>query len=191
MATREYVFVVEFEDSHVGGQGPLLEGNVNQPPSPAFLSKVSAFFQSLSAGSYPARVLFAQTLITGGTAASGTITCTQASVSAGDTVVIGGKTFTAVTSGGRKYQGTFDIGATDNACAANLAAAAGANPDLIQTVAITVATNVVTVTSRHKTSYANNTTLAETGTGFVVSGANLASGANQTTAGDNQGYGGN
>lgn len=187
-ATREYVFIVKFEGNNVGGLGPLLEGNVDQPPTSTFLQKVSALFAGIAGGNNPARVLFAPTAVSGGTASSGTITCTQASVSAGDTITVGAQVFTAKSSGAKYFENEFNIGATDNECAANVARAIGANPHVTATVAVSVATNVVTLTSHFASSYADQLSLAETGTGFVVSGATLGSGANQTQTDDVQGY---
>lgn len=109
--------------------------------------------------------------------ASGTITVGTAA--AGDTVVVQGITYTlrasVPTSGGREVL----IGGTANDTAANLAKVindaerARANGPLVKA---TAATNVVTVQAVAKGTGGNAYTLAETGSSFTISGANLAGG---------------
>lgn len=188
MATREYVILVKFDVNNVGGKGPLFEGGVELPVQSGFLQKIGALFSGMAAGNTPGKVMFAPTGITGGTLATGTITCTQATVSTGDTVTVGGQVFTVVAASPKKFSGEFLAGATDAECAANLAEVIGMNPRVTASVVVSVATNVVTIDSHFASSYADQYALAETGTGFVLSGATLGSGANQTQTDSYQGY---
>lgn len=101
---------------------------------------------------------------------------------AGDTVVVGGKTFTLVASipGVDNPDYTLVlIGATAAATAANLAAAINkwqANLN-VSTVTASAASNVVTVTAVADGTAGNAITLAEVGTSFTVSGSTLAGGS--------------
>ncbi len=82
-----------------------------------------------------------------GTRATGTITCTQANA-AGDTITFtyGGRAI-VLTEGAAGTSG-FARGASDAACATNLAACINAHPILSGIFAATVATNVVTVAGK-------------------------------------------
>ena len=66
-----------------------------------------------------------------GTAATGTVACTQASASAGDTFTLCGVVFTVAASpDSDPALGQFAAGASDDACGDNLAAAINAHPAL-------------------------------------------------------------
>jgi phage tail sheath gpL-like len=109
-------------------------------------------------------------------AASGTITCTYASIANNDTVTVAGVTLTCVTGTptGAQFKKETDAATT----ATNLAALINANTTTKKYVSASAASGVCTVTAIVKHPIGNLVTLATSnGTGFGLSGANLASGA--------------
>lgn len=108
--------------------------------------------------------------------ASGTATI-SAGLAAGEKVTVAGVDFVAVASGATGNQ--FNVGANENAAAANLAAAitACATYPIQQLVEATASNNVVTVNARTGGVAGNAITLAKTGSHVSVSGAALANGA--------------
>lgn len=110
-------------------------------------------------------------------------TVTAAAVTAGDTVTVDGKVYTAVANATvvEKHDYTkFKLGANNNETAANLAAAinkrmaATANPN----VSAAAVNAVVTVTARAEGTSGNSITLASSnGVRLAVSGATLAGGS--------------
>lgn len=110
--------------------------------------------------------------------ASGTITCSA--VDAADTVTVDGRVYTAIADGATPVGNQFSVGASDTACATNLAAAInkGERLDATSKVTATSAVGVVTVTARTAGTAGNSITLASSdGTDLAVSGATLAGGA--------------
>lgn len=112
--------------------------------------------------------------------AAATVTC--ASVAAADTVTVGGVVFTAIANGSTpsSYK-QFSVGASDNACATNLAAAINAqqkSPAVNRTVTAVAATNVVTITADAEGTGGNAITLVTSnGTRLAATGSgNLAGG---------------
>ena len=112
------------------------------------------------------------------TKATATATCTQASISGDDTIVIGHVTLTWKASASGEDQ--VAIGASDTAAATNLAAKINAHSKLGAFVSATSAVGVVTVTATAAGQAGNAVLLSETGTGVVLSGTVL-SGATTTT----------
>jgi hypothetical protein len=118
------------------------------------------------------------------TAASGTVT-TTASVANNSTVTIGSTVLTGVT-GTPSGQAQFKCGVSANADATALAACINAHTTLSQFVSAVAASAVVTITCLGTVTPAvlgNAITLKSSdGTNLAVSGANLASGANDANA---------
>lgn len=140
--------------------------------------KLALYFDRLASGMENGRVSVAVE-DDDGTAASGTVTCTQANAGAGDTVTVCGVVFTVATSpSSDPNDGEFAAGASDAACAQNLDAAIEAHPKLEHLLSSSVSTNVVTITIRTKGVNGNMATLATSdATAFALSAARLASGA--------------
>lgn len=119
--------------------------------------------------------------------ASGTVTCTVASVVDGtDEVVIAGTTLAVEAS--PATQSEFLKGASNAACATNLAACINAHTTLSKIVRASASAAVVTITAKVPGPIGNLITLTETGNGFAVSGAVLASGASNECDGFSFGY---
>lgn len=111
---------------------------------------------------------------TPGVAASGSITCTG--VLANDTVTIAGVTLTAVS--GTPAADQFQVGGSDAATAANLAAAISADSTLSGYVSASVNSNVVSLSAATQCALGNLVTLASSnGSRLALSGANLSGGA--------------
>lgn len=106
--------------------------------------------------------------------ASATCTIVNASVAQNDTVVVGGVTFTARTTGATGAQ--FNIGATATATALNLCAAVNAHATASKLVRATNVAGVVTFAAQIPGTAGNFIPLTKTGTGFTLSGAVLAGG---------------
>jgi hypothetical protein len=115
-------------------------------------------------------------------AASGTVTLTNASISANDTITVGGITFTAKASGASGNQ--FNIGGTATITATNLAAAVNASTGIDHTVFYaTSAAGVVTFQMVSPGTYGNHMSLATSnGAGFGLSGSTFTGGANDTAS---------
>lgn len=108
--------------------------------------------------------------------ASGTVTLTYASISANDTVTLGGTALTCVT--GTPTSSQFKKVTDGPTTAANLAATINAHTTLSKLVSATAAAGVVTVKALMPGAIANQFTMATSnGTGFVLSAAVLANGA--------------
>lgn len=104
-----------------------------------------------------------------------TATCTQASIVADDTVVIGNVTLTWKSSAANENQVT--IGASDTAAAANLAAAINAHSKLSGLVSASSSSGVCTITYPGADRTAALIGLSETGSGVVLSATSFTSGA--------------
>ena len=111
-----------------------------------FCARVQNLFAGLAAGTRTARVDLLVEDITSGDRASATITCTQASAATGDSVTIGGQTFTIVASSPTAGS-TFLAGASDSAMATNLAATINANAALLGVLTASASSGVVTITA--------------------------------------------
>ena len=107
--------------------------------------------------------------------ASQTITC--ASVVAGDWVKVRGRTYTGVANGTfqtAKWD-TFDVGTTNNECAANLAASInGRDGDVLEA---TANADVVTVKFKQQSEAGNNVKLESSGATLTLGGSTLSGGA--------------
>jgi hypothetical protein len=131
--------------------------------------------------------------VSGAVQASGTVTFSSAAAADGDTVTIGGKTYTFRTAlTDPAVPNEVLAGANVTASATNLVAAimgtAASEGTLFSTgtvahdmVTASNASGVVTVTAIQFGTVGNAITLAEVGTNIAVSGAVLASGANPTS----------
>jgi len=117
-----------------------------------------------------------------GALSTGTITCVVASAVAGDTVTIAGEVFTAIANTASPTNtNQFRIGTTNAELAANLAAAINASAIAGGIVAATVASNVITLTSRFRGLYGNGVTQATSRpAAFTLSAGTLASGTAST-----------
>lgn len=114
------------------------------------------------------------------TAASGTVTL--AAAQAADTVTVNGVVFTAVS--GTPAANQFDISGTNAQAATSLASAIAnsATALIAATVTATAASAVVTISAKQPGVAGNAYTLVSSnGTRLAVSGARLASGANDAT----------
>lgn len=151
--------------------------------------KLAEYFEALAGGNEVGRVN-AGIEDDDGTAASGTVTCTQTNADAGDTVTVCGVVFTVAASpSSDAADGEFAAGASDNACASNLEAAIDAHPKLKGLLSASVSTNVVTVTMATKGVIGNMASLATSdATAFALSAARLASGAVGTEKTPLRGY---
>lgn len=108
-------------------------------------------------------------------AATGTVTLTNASIVANDTLTIAGVAFTAKASGATGAQ--FNIGGTATITAANIVAAVNASAAANVLVVASSVAGVVTVTSLAQGAVGNFVPMATSnGTGFVLSAATLAGG---------------
>lgn len=104
-----------------------------------------------------------------GTAATGTVACTQASAVAGDTFTLCGVTFTvATTPSTRPDLGQFAAGADDDGMGANLAAAINAHPALKGVLTAVNASGTVTWTLADKGVQGNLAKATETGSSMAV-----------------------
>lgn len=120
-----------------------------------------------------------------GTAASSTLTVTQANATSGDTVTVAGVVFTCTgssTPSTNPADGEFKAITSDNVAALALQAAIDAHPKLKGVIRTSILNNVITVTCDVKTPVGNAITLATSDATFVAVGAaKLASGATGTT----------
>lgn len=108
--------------------------------------------------------------------ASGTVTLTNASIAAGNTVTVAGVVFTAETSGATGAQ--FNIGGTATITASNMVAAINSDTSINKLVLASSNAGVVTITSLVPGAIGNFLTLATSNsTGFGLSAATLASGS--------------
>lgn len=117
-----------------------------------------------------------------GTAATGSIACTQASVVDGtDVVTIGEAVFSAVaTPSTNPGSGEFAKGASDTACGDNLAAAINAHPKLKGLLTAANVTGTITLTLVDKGIHGNGVRMTEVGNGFALT--QIASGAQGTAS---------
>jgi len=111
-------------------------------------------------------------------AATGTVTLTQASLTAGDFVGIGSYKLTAVAGAAVAASGQFSIDTSDTAAATSLAAAINAYPPIAALVSATSAVGVVTITARQAGIGGNAIILSEqdAGGGIARSGSVLSGG---------------
>jgi hypothetical protein len=137
---------------------------------------VLAFAELLRAGAAGVRRCYMRANLAS-EVASGTVTCDQsAAVDATDDITIGGTTLSVEETPADTSE--FDSGTTDAEFADNLAAAINANATISKMVwAVSDGASVVTIYSVFPGPIGNLVTLAETGNGMTLSGANLSSGA--------------
>jgi hypothetical protein len=110
--------------------------------------------------------------------ASKIITCSASGGAPNDTLVIGGTTLTNKTTPANESE--FADAATDALLAASVVACINAHSVLSKIVwaaVTTSASGIITVYCKHPGPIGNLVTLAETGNGFTLGGAALASGA--------------
>ena len=141
------------------------------------LANVAAFIERLSAGEGGVSAVQLSFSPTAPVNASATATC--ASVIAGNTLVIGGTTLTAVaqaTASPTTVQ--FRIGTDDATCATNICQAINNNATIRSKVYATVAAAVVTIKAKDPGQAGNAITLTQGGGTITVTGGGvLASGA--------------
>lgn len=113
-------------------------------------------------------------------AASGTVTLTQASLTAGDAVYINGYALTAVAGTATAASGTWSKDTSSTAAATSLAAAINAYEPVRQFVTATSSSAVVTITAREAGAVGNSISLLEldAGGGIARSGSTLSGGTN-------------
>lgn len=135
--------------------------------SSAIARGIAEFFNDINNGVWRSNTL----VIQGGVYASGT--AVFASVANTDTLVIGGVTLTAVTSGATSVQ--FNVGATDTATASNAVTAINALTTINKVVQATSSGATVTITSLVPGTIGNLITLSSAG-GHITVGAALTGG---------------
>lgn len=147
-------------------EGYVQNGAVNGNQIDGFLSGSDP---SATAGIY---------LLNTGTQATGTITVTGSPMTAGDTIIIGGRTLTGVNAARTPGSNDFEANAgTADLIAASIAAAINDSMNNFSTyVSATVLANVVTVTATLNGTAGNGIGLSETSANATVSGANLSGG---------------
>jgi hypothetical protein len=121
--------------------------------------------------------------------ASKTVTCSASGAADGDTLVIGGTTLTVAAAPANESE--FIKGATDALHAAATVAAINAHSTLSKIVwaaVTTSASGILTIYCKYPGPIGNLVTLTETGSGFVVGGAVLASGASDEVDEEGHGY---
>lgn len=120
------------------------------------VNKLINYLQGLNGGNYAGKVFVALAGSDTGTAGTGTIVCTQANASNGDTVTIGSTTLTVKTSPSSDPKlGEFAAGDSDTALGDNLAAAINAHPDLKGLGTAAAVTGTVTFTLADKGLHGN------------------------------------
>lgn len=127
------------------------------------------------------KIMPGATLVSDGSAASGTVTFSTAAPSANDTVTVNGVVFTFKASA----PGANDvlIGSTFTDSAENFLQKFNASLDArIVDLKATRSAGVVTITSERKAAAYNAYTLAKSGTNIAVSGATLTGGVDRTKA---------
>src|SRR5258708_18873151 len=111
-------------------ENPSRAGGMTSPWRETLI-RLSKFVAALAGGFQPAApgasAVDVSRVSTSGAPATGTATCVG--ILAADTVTINGVTFTAVAAGATAYQ--FNLGGSDAATAANLAAQVNANADAL------------------------------------------------------------
>lgn len=140
----------------------------NQGDAWAYCRTIGSYFERCSVGSISVNI----TVQAGEASATGT--ATFATVVAGNSVTIGGVTFTGSNTPSGAVQ--FLTGTTDAASAASLASIVNANTTANKLVKATAAGAVVTFTSVVPGPAGNFITLAKVGAPITVSGATLAGG---------------
>lgn len=160
----------------------------NYPQDPeSFLVSLQAFFHKAAQGDISTSIVYNQGL----TAATGVFTITSSNMSAGDTVVINGVTFTAESSTPTSVH--FVVGASALITAQNLAACVNANSSMAGIVtavasAGTSSSGVVTFTAGAPGTIGNCVTTTASSTNGSWGAAKLAGGANTSIATNNLGF---
>lgn len=114
------------------------------------VNRLINFLAKLNGGGAPSKVLVFVDK-GDGTAATGTVACTQAAAVAGDTFTLCGVTFTvAASASSDPADGEFEAGADDTAMGDNLAAAINAHPALFGLLTAAAVTGTVTWTLTDK-----------------------------------------
>lgn len=156
-------------EKYVGERGKSIEG----------IEKARNLLEALASGILVGKVSVFQDS-GDGTAATGNVACVQATVATGDTLTVAGNVFTVVASSpsADPSQGEFVKGASDTACAANLAAAINASPFLKGMVTAAGSVGNCALTAVDKGTAGNLIVMSATGTGFTLT--QMASGAKGT-----------
>lgn len=141
------------------------------------LHALAVLLDRLASGDCPASTIQLSLAPTAPVNASATATC--ASVIAGNTLVIGGTTLTAVANNtASPTTAQFRIGTSNAECAANICQAINNNTTIRSKVYATVAAAVVTITAKDPGQAGNAITLTQGGgTITVTGGGTLGSGA--------------
>lgn len=155
-------------------------GDYSRPVSSIELLR--QYLEKVNAGSAPSKVYVFMDK-GDGTAATGTVACTQASAIAGDTFTLCGVTFTVATSpSSDPALGQFAAGASDTDMGDNLAAAINAHPALKGMLTAENSSGTVTWTLTDKGVFGNQARATETGDSMVVTNpTNGAIGTIQTS----------
>lgn len=116
-------------------------------------------------------------------AATGTITCVVASMTAGDTILIDDVILTCVAGAASASGGTYSKDTSNTACGISLAAAINGYAPLKGLVTATESSGTVTVTARRAGSIGNDIKLRKkvtTGAAHVLSGSTLSGGKSES-----------
>ena len=134
----------------------------------AGLNQVIDLLSRIAAGNEQARVYVAAD-DAAGTAATGTVACTQANATVGETCVVCGVTFTIkAAASSNPRDGYVVAGASDTTFGDALAACINAHPLLQDMCSAANAAGTVTVTFKDKGLFGNLALFAETGDAFAV-----------------------
>lgn len=172
MANSFFTVIVQTVDNANGVLAKIGHGKAGQ----CSLGKLTQYLQTIDGGAVQGAITF----ITTGVLASGTVTFS--SIANNDTVTINGRVYTAKTSGATGLQ-QFNIGGSDTAAAANLAAAINADTSALVSgvVVATSAAAIVTVKAVTPGVAGNGLTLAISAHGSVSGSGLLTSGAQDAT----------
>lgn len=155
-----------------------------------FMRKIRKYLSGLSGGAFNGAVNATVVEATAAAFATATATITHANLTDGDTIVVGGVTFTAKAAGATGNQ--FNIGADATADAAALVVAfnASATNNIAQFVTASSALGVVTFTARLPGAIGNLITLTTNdATAFTLSAAVLGGGSTGTANGSTFSFG--
>jgi phage tail sheath gpL-like len=143
-----------------------------------FFADVAKYIHAMKSRTEGGSLYFSYDASAAPVAASGTLTLTYNSITAGDTVVIAGVTLTAVT--GTPSTGEFKKETSATKTASNLVAAVNANATLAAIMVPSSAAGVVTLTVKQRGVLGNQVTLVGSA-GMVASAAKFANGTGGAT----------
>jgi hypothetical protein len=169
MAITYATLMMEFKDQPIAALRNIVDN-----PHPTALREFQTMVRSAMLGNNRA---YAR-LVLATDVARKTVTCSASAAANGDTLVIGGTTLTVAASPANESE--FVKGSTDALHAAATVAAINAHTTLSKYVwaaVTTSASGILTIYCKFPGPVGNFITLAETGNGFTVGGAVLASGA--------------